>query len=136
MSASTKLSNAVKALCFLASVHPEPKTSTEISGFIGVNASKTRKILSMLVKNNIVESTYGPAGGFVIKKKPDEIHLQEIYCAIEDRKAFHMDVTKNRGEQNNYLNIFFLDLFAEIQVEIEDKMRQISIQSILNKINS
>lgn len=139
MSASTKLSTAVKAICFLTRVYPKPKTSSEISDYVGVNASKIRKILSMLVKNNIVESTYGPAGGFLIKKKPDEIHLQEIYCAIEDRKAFHLDVTKKNGgglNNNSNLNFFFLDLFAEIQIDIEDKMKQISIQSILNKINS
>ena len=34
------------------------------------------------------------------------------------------------------LNNFFLDLFAQVQLDIEDKMRRINIQSILNKINS
>ena len=87
MSASTKLSTAVKAICYLADSYPNPRSSSEISEYTGINASKLRKILSMLVKNNIVESTYGPTGGFLIKKKPTDLDLQEIYCAIEDRKA-------------------------------------------------
>lgn len=138
MSASTKLSAAVKALAFLAKDHPLPKNSVEISDFTGLNASKLRKLLSMLVKNGIVESAYGTSGGFKLKRKPSEIHLQEIYCAIEDRKAFHLDVTKTNGKANSEaskLNIYFLDLFSTIQVDIEDRMKKISLQSVIEQIN-
>ena len=139
MSASTKLSTAVKALCYLANSYPVPKTSSQISSFTGINASKLRKILSMLVKNKIVESTDGMAGGFVIKKNPQKLHLQEIYCAIEDRKAFHLHIAKlndNKLTESAKLNNYFLDLFSDIQIEIENKMKKISLQSILNKLNS
>ena len=137
MSASTKLSTSVKALCYLANNHPEPKTSAEIAKKIGVNASKLRKILSMLVKNDIVESNHGASGGFLLKKGVDELHLQEIYCAIEDRKAFHLNVAKSKGghlSETSKLNNFFLDLFADIQVEIEEKMRKLTLKSVLEKI--
>lgn len=138
MSASTKLSAAVKALTFLARDYPSPKNSMEISDHTGLNASKLRKILSMLVKNGIVESAYGTTGGFKLKKKPSQIHLQEIYCAIEDRKAFHLDVSKSNGKSSmdaSKLNIYFLDLFSTIQVDIEDRMKKISLQSIIENIN-
>jgi Rrf2 family protein len=139
MSASTKLSAAVKALTFLAKDYPSAKNSVEISEHTGLNASKLRKILSMLVKYGIVESAYGTAGGFKLKKKPMEIDLQEIYCAIEDRKAFHLDVTKTNGKTSSdasKLNVYFLDLFSTIQVDIEDRMRKISLQSVIDKIKS
>lgn len=137
MSASTKLSTSVKALCYLAKVYPEPKTSSDIAKRIGVNASKLRKILSMLVKNNIVESSQGASGGFILRKGVNELHLQEIYCAIEDRKAFHFNVAKSKGgylSDTSKLNNFFLDLFADIQVEIEEKMRKLTLKSVLEKI--
>jgi Rrf2 family protein len=139
MSASTKLSTSVKALCYLAQAYPNPVTSSEIATVIGINSSKLRMILSMLAKNDIVESNSGTTGGFKLKKKPSEVHLQEIYCAIEDRKAFHLDVRKDSIKKNSLpekLNFYFLDLFAEVQVEIEDKMKEITLQSILNKINN
>ncbi len=137
MSASTKLSTAVKAICYLAKSAPDPKTSFEISENTGINASKLRKILSMLVKSEIVESTYGLNGGFLLKKEPGKIHLQEIYCAIEDRKAFHLDVSKtgiNPNETTEQLNEFFLDLFADIQIDIENKMKTININQILQTL--
>ena len=136
MSASTKLSTSVKALCYLASAD-KPKNSTEIASAVGINASKLRKLLSMLGKSGIVKSDSGMLGGFSITKKPEEIHLQEIYCAIEDRKAFYLNVNDDNLEENGAsekINHFFLDLFSEIQVEIENKMTDITLESIIDKI--
>lgn len=138
MSASTKLSAAVKALTFLAKEYPSARNSLEISNHTGLNASKLRKILSMLVKNGIVDSEYGTAGGFKLKRKPSQIDLQEIYCAIEDRKAFHLDVSRTNGKSSSEaskLNVYFLDLFSTIQVDIEDRMKKISLQSVIDNIN-
>jgi Rrf2 family protein len=139
MSASTKLSTSVKALCYLQEVYPNPASSSEISAAIGVNSSKLRMIFSMLARNGIVASHPGTAGGFILKKLPSEIHLQEIYCAVEDRKAFHLDVRKESIKENSLaekINSYFLDLFSEVQVDIEDKMRMITLESIINKIKS
>ena len=139
MSASTKLSTAVKALCFLAGDPRSPKTSMEISAGIGVNASKLRMLLSMLTKSDIVASVKGMNGGFVLNKIPSDIHLQEIYCSIEDRKAFHLDVQKFSGHhlsQPIQLNNYFLDLFTEIQVDIETKMAKINLQSMIDQFEN
>jgi len=138
MSASTKLSNSVKALCFIAGSNPEPCNSTEISRHTGVNASKLRKLLSALAKENIITSIQGPAGGFKLAKEPAEIHLQAIYCALEHQKAFHLDVAKkqeNELPEVGLVNLFFLTLFSDIQVEIEDKMKHITLSNILETIN-
>jgi Rrf2 family protein len=136
MSASTKLSTSVKALCFLAS-EDKPKNSTEIAQAVGINASKLRRLLSLLGKSGIVKSDSGMLGGFTLNKNPDKIHLQEIYCAIEDRKAFHLNVNQENSTENSpsgKINIFFLDLFSEVQVEIENKMTGITLKSIVDKI--
>ena len=138
MSSSTKLSTSVKALCYLEQLYPKAVSSTEIATIIGINSSKLRMILSMLAKNDIVESNSGTAGGFKLKSA-SEIHLQEIYCAIEDRKAFHLDVRKESIKKNSLpdkLNYYFLDFFTEVQVDIEDKMKKITLESIINKIKS
>jgi len=34
------------------------------------------------------------------------------------------------------LNFYFQDLFAEVQIDIEDKMKNISLDSIIKKINN
>lgn len=132
MSASTKLSSSVKALCFLAESHPTPKTSKEIAENSGINASKLRKLLSLLSKAKIVESNQGTKGGFQLLKSPKIIQLQEIYCAIEDRKAFHLKVAEINGHDNYNYEEYFDNLFSTIQVDIENKMTKISLLSIMN----
>ena len=137
MSASTKLSLAVKALCFLAQSYPVPMSSSQIAEATGANASKLRRLLAMLALEDIVKSTKGASGGFLLARDPRNFHLQEIYCAIEDRKAFHIDVHRTAGEAEGFahrFDDFFLGLFAEIQVEIEDKMRKISMADILDRL--
>ena len=139
MSASTKLSNSVKALCFLAQNRQVPQSSTTISKHTGVNASKIRKLLSDLAKIGIVSTTQGTSGGFILTREPEDIHLQEIYCAIEDRKAFHLDVSLSEKEENtetSVVNRYFLQLFSDIQVEIEEKMCGITLDSILRQISA
>ncbi|MFZ1519797.1 MAG: Rrf2 family transcriptional regulator [Ignavibacteriaceae bacterium] len=134
MSASTKLSTSIKALCFLAS-QEKPKNSNEIAEATGINASKLRRLLSLLGKSGIVKSDSGMLGGFMLNKAPKEISLQEVYCAIEDRKAFYLNVNQENSIQNSSshkINYFFLKLFSDIQVDIEYKMSQITLQSIIN----
>ena len=136
MSASTKLSTSIKALSFLALEPDAVKSSAEIAGSIGVNASKLRSLLSVLAKQGIVETIKGKDGGFRLNRKCSEIDLQEIYCGIEDRKAFHLDVHTADSAENNgarKINHFFNDLFSEIQVDIENKMKQITLQTIIRK---
>lgn len=135
MSASTKLSSSVKALCFLAESNPIPKTSKEIAENTGINASKLRKLLSLLSKSKIVESNQGTKGGFQLLKSPKDINLQEIYCSIEDRKAFHLEVQDMFGKDvYDYLG-YFNNLFSSIQVDIENKMTKISLLYIMNYLN-
>jgi Rrf2 family iron-sulfur cluster assembly transcriptional regulator len=123
-------------MCYLARQAGQPQTSGEIAAHAGVNASKMRRLLSMLVKSGLVISTQGASGGFLLGRAPDRIDLQEIYCAIEDRKAFHLDVRGTpHGDDHDseLLNNYFLDLFAEIQVDIEDKMRGISLRRVMER---
>jgi len=135
MSASTKLSSSVKALCFLAESYPTPKTSKEIAENTGINASKLRKLLSLLSQNKIVESNQGTKGGFQLLKSPKDVHLQEIYCAIEDRKAFHLKVSDGIGQDKYDYSGYFDNLFSSIQVDIENKMTKISLLSIMKSLN-
>lgn len=135
MSASTKLSSSVKALCFLAENHPMPKTSKEIAENTGINASKLRKLLSLLSKSKIVESNQGTKGGFQLLKSPNDIDLQEVYCSIEDRKAFHLNVSDIIGKDKYDFLGYFNNLFSTIQVDIENKMTKITLLSIMNYLN-
>ncbi|MGC9513747.1 RrF2 family transcriptional regulator [Fidelibacter multiformis] len=138
MSASLKLSTAVKAVHCLARAYPEPLSSAEISGMTGINASQLRLILSMLAKAGIIQSMQGAGGGFILNMTPDQINLQQLYCAIETRKAFHLAVSGNHEQipLNKKINTYFLDLFEDIQRDIESKMETISLADVIDKVET
>ncbi len=133
MSASNRLSTAVKALCYLANVFPESKSSSEIAEAIGVNASKLRQILSQLLKNEIVGSTKGSNGGFFVAQDFTSLNLYEIYAALEDRKVLDLDVAdaKHAKERDTKsYNDYFGRLFSDIQSQIENTLESITLEEI------
>lgn len=56
-----------------------------ISDRTGSSRHHIAKVLQRLVKENYLTSTRGPSGGFVLKKKPEEINLLQIYECIEGK---------------------------------------------------
>lgn len=133
MSSSYRLSTAVKALCHLAKVFPDAKTSTQLAEELGVNASKLRLILSQLNKAQIVGSTKGAGGGFYLAQDFTELSLYEIYTALEEKKLVDFDVADSAnakdGEINRYNN-YFHNFFWEIQSQIEERMQKVKLNSI------
>ena len=136
MSASLKLSKAAKAVHCLARVHPNALSSDAISTMTGVNASQLRQILSLLTKTGFIRSIQGAGGGFILNIPPEEINLQQLYCAIETRKAFHLSVGDNNGqpELSKKINDYFLRLFEEIQKDIETKMETITLADLMEEV--
>ena len=136
MSASKKLSLAVKALHILNTNPDEPLSSLQMAEKLNVNPSKLRRILSMLVKTGLIDSSQGANGGFILKRSADKIDLQEVYCSVEEKKAFYLDFHNNENYDGSSvkMNHFFLDLFADVQVVIENYMRKISIKDVTERI--
>lgn len=51
----------------------------------GASRNHLAKVMQRLVKAGFLKSNRGPAGGFVLKKKPKEITILQIYEAIEGK---------------------------------------------------
>ena len=68
------------ALIASASVRLNAKQIAEI---LHVSQNHLAKILQVLAKNDYLGSNRGPGGGFILKKKADQITMLEIYELIE-----------------------------------------------------
>jgi Rrf2 family protein len=55
----------------------------QIADMTGASRNHLAKVLQRLVKANYLKSSRGPSGGFLLRKKPEEISLLEVYEAIE-----------------------------------------------------
>ncbi len=81
----------IKACIYIAmqSLQGRRVSLKEIAEKVDSPTAFTAKILHQLAKNNILESTKGPSGGFQIdKKKVDTIKLAEIVFAIDGDSVY------------------------------------------------
>jgi Rrf2 family protein len=56
---------------------------------MGASRNHLAKVLQQLVKHNYLKSVRGPSGGFVLNVNPGEVHLLDIYEAIEGKIESH-----------------------------------------------
>ena len=60
-----------------------PITVKDIAEKTGSSKHHVAKVFQRLVKEGFIKSTRGPAGGFVLKEKAEDLSFKRIYEAIE-----------------------------------------------------
>ena len=86
MKLTSKGRYAVMAMADLAKNNvKEPTSLTEISLRQGISLAYLEQLFIKLRKNNLVQSTRGPSGGYVLTKRPEEIKLLSIIDAVDEK---------------------------------------------------
>ena len=85
MRLSTKSRYGVRALFDIA-YHSEglPTQIKEISRRQGITPRYLEQIFQRLKRAGIVKSIRGPKGGYYLSRKPEEIVLSEVICAMDE----------------------------------------------------
>jgi len=77
---------AVMAMADLAKINTDQPTNlTEISLRQGISISFLEQIFLKLKKNDLVKSSRGPSGGYLLAQSPEEIKLLSIIKAVDER---------------------------------------------------
>ena len=86
MKLTSKGRYAVMAMADLAKSNvKEPTSLTEISLRQGISIAYLEQLFLKLRKNNLVQSSRGPSGGYVLSKPPGEIKLLSIISAVDEK---------------------------------------------------
>tara|TARA_B100000315_G_scaffold19476_1_gene17112 strand:+ start:73 stop:513 length:441 start_codon:yes stop_codon:yes gene_type:complete len=86
MKLTSKGRYAVMAMADLAKHNTKTPTSlAEISLRQGISLSFLEQLFLRLKKNNLVLSSRGPNGGYVLSKAPEEIKLSSIINAVNEK---------------------------------------------------
>ena len=77
---------AVMAMADLAKINTDQPTNlTEISLRQGISISFLEQIFLKLKRSNLVNSSRGPSGGYLLAQPPEEIKLSSIIDAVDER---------------------------------------------------
>jgi Rrf2 family protein len=87
---SNTCKTAVKAVIYLASKFESDEKSgiKEIAEYINASEHTVGKLLQTLVKQNVIKSLKGPAGGFYISKEQRKQPLMNVVEAIDGKQLF------------------------------------------------
>lgn len=133
MKYSTKLSDSVHILVFIALSDNQTLSSADIAVSIQTNAAYVRQLMAKLKAAKLIQSTRGQANP-ALGKRPKDITLLEVYRAVEGNKPLlHMDThtNPNCGVGIN-IQLALAEYYARIQEHVEHEMQHITLLDIID----
>ena len=136
MKLSSKGRYAVMAMADLAKVNANQPTSlTEISIRQGISISFLEQIFLKLKKNNLVQSSRGPFGGYLLLKPPKEIKLSSIIKAVdEELKTVGCKKESKKGCNGKSIKCITHDLWDELETHINNFFEKNTLEDIIYRV--
>lgn len=134
MKYSTRLSDAVHILAFIALNPNGSLSSSSIAESIHTNPGCVRQLMSDLRRAGLISSVKGhprPA----LTRIPALITLLDVYRAVEGEKPLlHLDTHTNpECGVGIYIQLSLQDFFDQIQESAEKEMKSVTLQDILER---
>ena len=136
-----KLSNkgryAVMAMADLAkSKAKQPVSITEISLRQGISISFLEQIFYRLKKNNLVQSSRGPMGGYILTKSPEQIKLSNIIKAVDEKvKTVGCRKESKKACNGKSIKCITHDLWDELEDHINNFFEKNTLNDIVYRFN-
>ena len=135
MKLNSKARYAVMALADLAKNNTkEPTSLTEISLRKGISIDYLEQLFLKLRKNNLVQSSRGPSGGYVLSKPPGEIKLLSIISAVDEKiKTVKCKKESKKGCNGKSIKCITHNLWADLEIHINKFFEENTLNDILFK---
>ena len=135
MKLTSKGRYAVLAMADLAKNYVKvPISLTEISLRQGISIDYLEQLFSKLRKNNLVQSTRGPSGGYLLSKPPDEIKLLSIISAVDEKiKTVKCRKESKKGCNGKSIKCITHNLWDDLENHINKFFENNTLNDILFK---
>ena len=135
MKLTSKGRYAVMAMADLAKTNTDLPTSlSEISLRQGISISFLEQIFLKLKKNNLVQSSRGPSGGYLLTKSPEEIKLLSIINAVDEKiKTVKCKKESKRGCNGKSIKCITHDLWDDLETHINNFFEKNTLKDIVYK---
>jgi len=133
MKLTSKGRYAVMAMADLAKNKAKIPTSlAEISLRQGISLSFLEQLFLRLKKNNLVLSSRGSRGGYVLSKAPEEIKLSSIINAVDEKiKTVKCKKDSKRGCNGKSIKCITHDLWDDLESHINNFFEKNTLDDII-----
>ena len=128
---------AVMAMADLAKIDTDqPSSLTEISLRQGISISFLEQIFLKLKKSNLVKSSRGPSGGYLLTKSPEEIKLSSIIKAVDEKvKTLGCKRESKKGCNGKSIKCITHDLWDDLEIHINNFFKRNTLKDIIYKVS-
>ena len=136
MKLTSKGRYAVMAMADLAKINRNQPTSlSEISIRQGISISFLEQIFLKLKKNNLVHSSRGPSGGYLLSKSPNEIKLLSIIQAVDEKvKTVGCKKESRKGCTGKSVKCITHNLWDDLENHINNFFEKNTLNDIIYKV--
>ena len=127
---------AVMALADIAAFHKDyPISLRDISLRQNISLVYLEQIFSKLKKNNLVQSSRGPSGGYFLAKLPEEIKLSSIIKAVnEEVKTVGCKKESKKGCTGKSIKCITHNLWDDLENHINNFFEKNTLKDIIFKV--
>ena len=135
MKLTSKGRYAVMAMADLAKNNLNKPTSlSEISLRQGISLSFLEQLFLRLKKNNLVKSSRGPNGGYLLSRAPDEIKLSNIISAVDEKiKTVKCKKESKKGCNGKTIKCITHNLWDDLEIHINKFFENNTLNDILSR---
>ena len=133
MKLTSKGRYAVMAMADLAKINVKKPTSlTEISLRQGISIAYLEQLFLKLRKNDLVESSRGPSGGYVLSKPPEKIKLLSIIRAVDEKiKTVKCKKESKKGCNGKSIKCITHNLWDDLETHINKFFEDNTLNDVL-----
>ena len=137
MKLTSKGRYAVMAMADLANNNAKiPINLTEISIRQGISLSFLEQLFLRLKNNNLVLSSRGPRGGYVLSRAPEEIKLSSIINAVDEKiKTVKCKKESKKGCNGKSVKCITHNLWDELETHINSFFEKNTLKDITHRLN-
>jgi len=135
MKLTSKGRYAIMAMADLARNNANiPISLTEISLRQGISLSFLEQLFLRLKNNNLVLSSRGSHGGYILSKSPEEIKLSSIIYAVDEKiKTVKCKKESKKGCNGKSIKCITHNLWADLEVHINNFFERNTLKDIVYK---